>query len=116
MDEPRDRLDLVIGGADRGRHEDVVVPDDRRAPAQTGDLDLPGDILGLAPGVGQGAGSSATLPAFTPRNFGHCCAAPSVATDSSSVRRTVTVVACFIARLTLATVESSEQVTPSSCA
>ena len=51
--EPRYGLDLVIGGADGGGDEDVVVPDDRRAPAQPGDVDLPGDVVGLAPGVRQ---------------------------------------------------------------
>ena len=52
--EAGNRLHLVVGRAHRGGDEDVVPPDDRRAPAQPREIDLPGDVLGLAPAVGQG--------------------------------------------------------------
>ena len=44
---------FLFARADGRSDEDVVVPHDRRAPAQTGYVDLPGDVLGSAPGVGQ---------------------------------------------------------------
>src|SRR5207344_2134214 len=44
---------LLGAGADRGGEGDVIVPDDGRAPAQTWKRNLPRDVVGLAPGVGQ---------------------------------------------------------------
>ena len=39
---------------DRRGHKDVVVPDDRRAPANPGNRRLPRDVLGFTPGIWQG--------------------------------------------------------------
>ena len=46
------RLDLLAGG-DRGLDEDPVVPDDGRGVAAAGNLHLPFDVVGLAPGGGR---------------------------------------------------------------
>src|SRR4249920_2757000 len=45
---------LLGAGANRGGEKDVIVPDNGRAPAQTWNRNLPRDVVGLAPGVGQG--------------------------------------------------------------
>ena len=42
---------LLLGQRDHGRDEDPVAPDDRRAPAESGDVGLPGHVLGLAPAI-----------------------------------------------------------------
>ena len=40
---------LLLDQRDHGRDEDPVAPNDRRAPAESGDVGLPGHVLGLAP-------------------------------------------------------------------
>jgi len=51
--EPSGRCNL-LAAADRRREKDVIVPDDWRAPAESGNGCPPDDVVGLAPGVGQG--------------------------------------------------------------
>ena len=50
--QPRDRGTLLAGAEGCGQ-KDVVVPDDRRAPAETGNIGPPDDVVGLTPGLGQ---------------------------------------------------------------
>ena len=44
---------FLLRRVDHGRQEDVIAPDDRRAPSQAGNRRLPRHVLGGAPGVGQ---------------------------------------------------------------
>ena len=70
-----DRCRLAAAG-DGGRDEHVVVPDDRRAPPETWNGDPPGDVFGLAPGVGQrrvvGHDASLQPPKLRPLVCGRC--------------------------------------------
>src|SRR5207249_1912990 len=49
----RRRYPFVLVQPDRTGDEHVVTPDNWRAPALAGDVDLPRDVLGAAPALGQ---------------------------------------------------------------
>ena len=87
---PGDRRRL-LAGADRRRQEDVIVPDDRRAPAEAGNVGLPHDVLRSRSRYRAAPDRPGSTPASGPRNCGHWSAADIVVSARSVSATVVTI-------------------------